>query len=70
MPARLSSRVVGALQLSPMTARQVARCLCHTENYVWRSLYRLERKGIVRRVGHVRRRTMTANTATLFEVAQ
>lgn len=56
-PAPLRCRLLGALELVPMTVAQVARCLDARPAYVQRIVADMRRLGAVREVGKRHRRT-------------
>ena len=44
---RVSARIVGALRLTPMSLSQLATCLSHSRELIRRTVYKLNRKGVV-----------------------
>lgn len=62
----LRERVIGALQLQPMSIQQVARCLSIHPETARMSLRRLERRGSVRVNGWTRARK---GKAVAFELS-
>lgn len=56
-PQPLRCRLLGALELAPMTITQVSRCLDAQPSYVQRLIAELRSLGVVRETGSMRRRT-------------
>jgi hypothetical protein len=53
---RLSERIKGALQLQPMSIRQLAACLSVTDRCIQAALAVLMRRSVVRRCGYRKHR--------------
>ena len=61
----LRERIVGALQLQPMTQRQIAMCLSVTQQTASQAMNRLAKKGAIRPHGWGKGKR---GNAALFEI--